>query len=139
MFTLDARLKADTIPVGALELCRVLLMNDARFAWVILVPARDGLREIHDLDASGRSLLIEEVAVVSQALEGLYQPDKINVGALGNIVPQLHVHIVARHEGDAAWPGPVWGAGKAVPYDAAALKAVIGGFGAAIKGLGQEK
>jgi diadenosine tetraphosphate (Ap4A) HIT family hydrolase len=135
MFTLDARLKADTIHVGSLALSRVLLMNDARFAWLILVPAREDLREIHDLDMPDRSLLIEEVAVVSRALESLYQPEKINVGALGNIVSQLHVHIVARQLGDAAWPGPVWGVGQAVPYEGNALKAVLGRLGPAIAGL----
>lgn len=139
MFTLDARLKADTIPVGTLALSRVLLMNDARFPWLILVPAREGLREIHDLDASGRAMLIEEVAGVSCALETLYQPEKINVGALGNIVPQLHVHVVVRCQGDAAWPGPVWGAGEAVPYTVAAQGEVVARLRAAIEGLHQEK
>jgi diadenosine tetraphosphate (Ap4A) HIT family hydrolase len=139
MFTLDARLKADTIPVGILALSRVLLMNDTRFPWLILVPAREGLREIYDLDASGRAMLIEEVAGVSRALESLYQPDKINVGALGNIVPQLHVHVVVRCQGDAAWPGPVWGAGEAVPYTVAAQGEVVARLSAAIEGLSQEK
>jgi len=121
MFTLDARLAADTVPVADLALCRALLMNDARFPWLILVPRRDGLAEVTDLDAAGRAALLDEIAAASDALRALYAPEKINIGALGNIVRQLHVHVVARNAGDAAWPGPVWGHGAAEPYAPAAL------------------
>lgn len=139
MFELHPRLAADTVPLGALELSRVLLMNDARFRWLILVPAREGLREIHDLDHAGRATLIEEVALASQALSTLYRPDKINVGALGNMVEQLHVHVVARSNGDAAWPGPVWDAGTPVAYDDAALAQTIAELRSAVAGLDQAK
>jgi len=121
MFALDPRLAADTVPVTELSLCRVLLMNDRRFPWAILVPARPGLTEITDLAEADRALLMGEIAAASEALTSLYAPEKINVGALGNIVRQLHVHVVARNPGDAAWPGPVWGHGAAEPYAPAAL------------------
>jgi diadenosine tetraphosphate (Ap4A) HIT family hydrolase len=102
--------------VARLPLCRVLLMNDRRFPWLILVPERDSVREIHELSPADRAALIEEIALGSGVLERLFHPDKLNVGALGNVVPQLHVHVVARTAGDPAWPGPVWGSGAAVPY-----------------------
>ncbi len=127
-FALDPRLAADTLNIGDFSLSRVLLMNDARFPWLILVPRRAGFAEIVDLDRTERALLMEEIAHASEALRTLPQVDKINVGALGNIVPQLHVHVVARKIGDAAWPGPVWGAGAAQRYErraAAELEARI--------------
>ena len=116
-FTLDARLEADTLLIGELPLCRVLLMNDARFLWLILVPRRAGLVEIVDLEAGERATLIEEIALASEALGGVAAIDKINIGALGNIVSQLHIHVVARRVGDDAWPGPVWGAGEKRAYE----------------------
>jgi diadenosine tetraphosphate (Ap4A) HIT family hydrolase len=115
-FLLDPRLDADTIPIGRLELCRVLLMDDARYPWLILVPERNDLAEIIDLPEADRALLMREIAAASGALRSLYRPDKLNVAALGNRVRQLHVHVLARFESDAAWPGPVWGVGEAVPY-----------------------
>ena len=115
-FKLDSRLAADTIPLGEFSLCRVLLMKDSRFPWLILVPRRPGLVEIHDLEPAARATLIEEVAFASEKLKEATGAKKINIGALGNIVSQLHVHVVARFEGDAAWPGPVWGSGPAIPY-----------------------
>lgn len=136
MFVLDSRLAADTVALGATALSRVLLMNDARFPWLILVPARDGLREIVDLPAEDRVQLMEDVAAASRALMAVARPDKLNVGALGNIVGQLHVHVVARRAGDAAWPGPVWGAGTAVPYGADACDRMVAAVRAAFLGLG---
>lgn len=115
-FTLHPTLARDTVEVTRLPLCRVLLMNDRRFPWLILVPERDSVREIHQLSPADRAALIEEIALGSGVMERLFHPNKLNVGALGNIVPQLHVHIVARTAGDPAWPGPVWGSGAAVPY-----------------------
>jgi diadenosine tetraphosphate (Ap4A) HIT family hydrolase len=115
-FPLDPRLAADTFPVGDLALCRVLLMNDSRFPWLILVPRRADLSEIFDLALPERAVLIEEAARAGEKLKALAGADKINIGALGNLVAQLHVHVVARFAGDAAWPGPVWGAGQASPY-----------------------
>lgn len=116
-FTLDARLAGDSSAVLDLDLCTVRLMNDARFPWLLLIPMRAGVTELVDLGADDRLRLIEEIAVAGKALKEVSGCDKLNVGALGNMVPQLHVHVVARFAGDAAWPGPVWGSGAAEPYD----------------------
>jgi diadenosine tetraphosphate (Ap4A) HIT family hydrolase len=124
-FALDPRLAADTLPIGELSLSRLLLMNDARYPWLILVPRREGLREIVDLDAAARVTLIEEIACASEFLRTLPGVDKLNVGALGNVVAQLHVHVVGRTVGDAAWPGPVWGVGKAHAYAPGEAEALI--------------
>jgi diadenosine tetraphosphate (Ap4A) HIT family hydrolase len=112
-FALDPRLAADTRPVASLPLCEVLLMDDARFAWLVLVPRRPGASEIADLDEADQATLWREVNRAAAALRAVAPCDKLNLGALGNIVRQLHVHVVARREGDAAWPGPVWGHGTA--------------------------
>ena len=122
-FALDPRLAADTRPVASLPLCEVLLMDDARFAWLVLVPRRPGASEIADLDEADQATLWREVNRAAAALRAVAPCDKLNLGALGNIVRQLHLHVVARTEGDAAWPGPVWGSGAAVPYDAGMLAA----------------
>jgi diadenosine tetraphosphate (Ap4A) HIT family hydrolase len=124
-FVLDPRLDADTYPLGRLALSRVLLMNDARYPWLILVPERADVSEIIDLDAADRALLMDEIAAASTALRQAHGPDKLNVGALGNRVPQLHVHVLARFVSDAAWPGPVWGVGEGVPYPAHMAGVVI--------------
>lgn len=116
-FVLHPRLAADTVAIADWQLSRVLLMNDARFTWLILVPQRAEIVELHDLDAADRAILIEEVARAGAGLKAVTGATKINVGALGNLVPQLHVHIVARQPGDVAWPGPVWGHSPAVPYE----------------------
>ena len=116
-FSLHPRLAADTAPVCDLDLCTVRLMNDARFAWLVLVPMREGAVEITDLSEADRTLLMAETCRAADALRAVAPCDKLNIGALGNLVPQLHVHVVARVEGDAAWPGPVWGSGAAKPYD----------------------
>ena len=115
-FAVDEQLANETVPVGDLPLSRVLLKRDRRFPWVILAPRIAGAVELTDLSAEDRGRLMEEIAQVSIALRRLAAPHKINVGALGNIVRQLHVHVVAREEGDEAWPGPVWGAGVALSY-----------------------
>ncbi|MGF1593537.1 MAG: HIT domain-containing protein [Kiloniellaceae bacterium] len=120
-FALHERLAADTITLADWPLCRVLLMNDAGYPWLILVPRRPGLTEIHDLDPAARTRLTEEICRASRALQSAVTPGKINIGALGNLVPQLHVHVIARFRDDPAWPGPVWGARPAVPYAPAAL------------------
>jgi len=124
-FALDPILANDTTAVTTLPLCRVLLMRDARYPWLILVPARDGLEEISDLGRDDRTMLMDEIERAASALTRLYAPTKINVGALGNVVRQLHVHVVARSEGDPAWPGPVWGHSPAEPYGDDALDARI--------------
>lgn len=115
-WSLHPRLAADTHQVAELALCAVLLMNDADLPWLILVPRRAGLREVHHLPEQEQRLLMSEIALASRVLERLHHPHKLNVGALGNLVPQLHVHVVARYEHDRAWPGPIWGAGQSRPY-----------------------
>jgi diadenosine tetraphosphate (Ap4A) HIT family hydrolase len=117
-FALDERLSADTKPIAALELSDLRLMNDARFPWLILVPRRAGVTELIDLEPGDQARLTSEIAVASRALRQATFCDKLNVGALGNVVRQLHIHVVARFAGDSAWPGPVWGSGEAVAYRA---------------------
>lgn len=124
-FRLHERLAADTYEVGRRRLSRLLLSRDARFPWLILVPERAAVSGLHQLDAADRQLLIEEIADVSVALEAVLAPDRINVGALGNLVPQLHVHVVARFQGDAAWPGPIWGHGSPEAYAPGAAEALM--------------
>ncbi|EIL94945.1 MULTISPECIES: HIT domain-containing protein [Rhodanobacter] len=124
-FILDPRLAADTHPVTSLPLCDILLMDDARYPWLILVPRRAGLVEVGDLGSHEQALLWQEVARAGAALRAVAPFDKLNLGALGNIVRQLHVHVVGRRDGDAAWPGPVWGNGKAEAYEAATRTALI--------------
>ena len=121
-FVLHERLAADTVALDDWPLCRVLLMNDQSYPWLILVPRRPDLEEIHDLDAGDRAQLTEEICRASRALQSRFSPDKINVGALGNLVPQLHVHVLARFRSDPAWPGPVWGKQPPVPYESGALQ-----------------
>lgn len=124
-FALDHRLAADTTPVIDLALSRVLLMEDQRFPWLLLVPRRPDLREIVDLDEADAATLLAEIRLASAALIDLLAPHKLNVAALGNQVAQLHVHVVARATDDAAWPRPVWGVGKPVPYETATREALI--------------
>ncbi len=126
MFELDERLVADTVEMGRWPLCRVLLMNDANYPWLVLVPERAGAVEIHDLGTADRVQLIEEIATASQVLKQSFSADKINVGALGNVVRQLHVHVIARYDGDAAGRSPVWGRGAPKPYGRKALNERIG-------------
>lgn len=116
-FVLDPRLEAETTQIGELALCRVLLMDDARFPWLVLVPKRAGLVEIIDLGSADLARLMEEIATASGVLEAATSAFKLNVAALGNVVRQLHVHVIARFENDAAWPNPVWGKGERVPYE----------------------
>ena len=123
-FSLDPRLEADTLPVTELALSRVLLMNDARYPWLILVPRRADLSEIVDLPRAEQMTLMDEIARVSEILRAEPGVEKINVGALGNIVRQLHVHVLGRRVGDPAWPGPVWGFGKSAPYTDEAARAM---------------
>lgn len=115
-FSLHPRLAQDTVEITRLALSRVLLMNDRRWPWLILVPAQPDLREIYDLAPEDAARLMSEITLVSAAVRELYRPHKFNVAALGNQVDQLHVHVIARFLDDAAWPKPVWGKGKALPY-----------------------
>ncbi|MGJ3263315.1 MAG: HIT domain-containing protein [Salinarimonas sp.] len=134
-FALDRRLAADTLPVGDLGISSVLLMNDARFPWLILVPRRPGLVEIADLAESDAQALMSEIRVATRVLLEVARPDKVNVGALGNMVSQLHVHVLARFASDPAWPGPAWGHGTRIPYPPHAAQALLerlrAGFAAA--------
>ena len=120
-FELDTRLAADSVLVADGPLSQIRLMNDARFPWVVLVPRVAGVSEWIDLDGDQQRLLLAEINQISRHLKQKPNVTKLNIGALGNIVRQLHVHLIGRHEGDAAWPGPVWGSGPAQRLDANVL------------------
>ena len=120
-FSLHPRLAIDTQPIGHLPLCAVRLSNDARYPWVLLIPRRAELRELHDLELDDRLALWSESCAVSAAMMKLFAADKMNIAALGNMVPQLHIHHIARFETDDAWPGAVWGAHPSEDYDAEGL------------------
>ncbi len=124
-FVLDKRLRADCHFVCDLRLSRLLLMNDSRWPWLILVPRIKNSAEVHQLSKDRRTLLEVETCATAQMLHDITRCTKINTGALGNIVRQLHVHVIARHEGDANWPGPVWGFGERQPYQGEKDKAFI--------------
>jgi diadenosine tetraphosphate (Ap4A) HIT family hydrolase len=126
LFALDPRLAQDSIPLGDLPLSRVLLMNDANYPWLILVPRRPNLVELIDLDDSGQATLMIEVARAARALKEVTACDKLNVAALGNTVRQLHVHVIARRNDDPAGTRPVWGAVPARPYAAAERERLAG-------------
>lgn len=115
-FVLDPQLVADTLPVGELDFCRVLLMNDVRFPWLILVPRRAGLRDLIDLPVADQQRLLAEIDRCAHTLHALFKPHKLNIAMLGNQVSQLHAHVIARFSDDAAWPQPVWGVGPVRPY-----------------------
>jgi len=116
MFTLHPRLHQDCITIGDLPLCRLLLMNDANYPWFILVPRREGVREIFELAEADQQQLVRESSRLSEVMAGHFNADKINVAALGNMVPQLHIHHIARFTTDAAWPAPVWGYAPPLAY-----------------------
>lgn len=124
-FILNSKLAADTFEVLSLEVSQLLLMNDARYPWLILVPQVSGMRDLHNLSTKQYQAVTQEIVQVSEVLESLAQAHKMNVGALGNMVPQLHIHIIARQTNDAAWPAPVWGVGEAQPYSQDAAKTLI--------------
>lgn len=116
LFQLHPRLQADTFFVSDLTLSRLLLMNDKRFPWLILVPKRNGIKELYQLKRLEQNQLLLEITEISKWLQTKFSADKINIGALGNQVPQLHIHIIARKLSDPAWPNPVWGFEKPTPY-----------------------
>jgi diadenosine tetraphosphate (Ap4A) HIT family hydrolase len=124
-FALHPQLARDTFAVGDLPLTRVLLMNDANCPWLIAVPRRAGAVEVFDLAAADQAQLMTELARVGRTLKELTGCDKINIAAIGNIVPQLHIHIVARSRTDAAWPRPIWGTLPARPYEDAAREHLL--------------
>ena len=117
-WSLHAQLKNDTIDIGDLPLSRVLVIKDANYPWLLLVPRREGAVEIIDLDEVEQAQLMTEVSRVARALKDVSKCDKLNIAALGNVVPQLHVHVIARRKGDAAWPRPVWGVVPPLAHDA---------------------
>ena len=117
-FALDPRLAADSIALADWPLCLVRLMDDGRFPWLLLVPARPDLREIHDLPAEERGALVEEIARAGRLMQSAFHAEKVNTAALGNQVAQLHIHVIARFAGDAAWPNPIWSAGPREPMTA---------------------
>jgi len=131
-WSLHPQLERDCVTVGDLALCRVLALDDANYPWLVLVPRRAGIVEIIDLDETDRARLMAEIAQVGAALKGATACDKLNVAAIGNVVPQLHVHVVARRRDDVAWPKPIWGAVPARPYAAAELRAFAAAMRAAI-------
>jgi diadenosine tetraphosphate (Ap4A) HIT family hydrolase len=122
---LDPQIALDTAAVGDLSLCAVRAMDDATYPWLVLVPRQAGVTEIIDLDQSDRTQLMAEISTAATALKKVTGCDKLNVGAIGNLVPQLHIHIVARRRGDPAWPKPVWGVAPPVAYEPQSLDVFV--------------
>lgn len=118
VFVLDQRLLQDTLTVGDFPLCRLLLSNDSHYPWFILVPRRDSIFEIFELSDADQAQLWKETSSLAKTLEQVFAADKMNVAALGNVVRQLHMHVIVRYTGDDAWPAPVWGKCPATPYSA---------------------
>ncbi|MNF29358.1 HIT domain protein [compost metagenome] len=116
MFVVDPRLQQDTLPVGDFPLCRLLLMNDANYPWFILVPRREEVSELFQLDALDQQALWQEATMLAETLKDAFGADKMNIATLGNVVSQLHMHVIARRRDDPAWPAPVWGRLPAQPY-----------------------
>jgi diadenosine tetraphosphate (Ap4A) HIT family hydrolase len=132
-FALDPRLQADTQPIGDLPFTRVLLMDDARFPWLVLVPRIAGLRELIELSQGDQQRLLDDINLAAHVMHAIEKPDKLNIAMLGNVVPQFHVHVIARFERDAAWPKPVWGVGERIPYAAHELRRYADELAAALK------
>ena len=124
-WTLHPQLQKDTVDIGDLPLSRVLIIKDAHYPWLLLVPRREDITEIIDLDEVAQAQLMAEIARVGRALKEVTKCDKLNVAALGNVVPQLHVHIIARRTTDAAWPRPVWGVMPPLAHDPEELQLFI--------------
>lgn len=135
-FVLDRALAGDTRFVAELALSRVLLMDDARFPWLILVPRVAGMRDLIDLAKTQQRVLLDEVELCARVLRELHAPLKLNIASLGNVVAQLHVHVIARHMHDAAWPKPVWGVGMREPYIATSAEAELTRLRGALDGRG---
>jgi diadenosine tetraphosphate (Ap4A) HIT family hydrolase len=124
-WSLHPQLARDTAAIGDLALSRVLVANDANWPWLLLVPRRQGACDIIDLDEEEQAQLMTEIARVARALKEVTACDKLNVAALGNVVPQLHVHVIARRAGDAGWPKPIWGAAPPLAHEAQELERFI--------------
>lgn len=126
IFQLHDRLAADSLPAVDLPLCQLRLLNNRVWPWLLLIPRIAGATELHDLSPDDQMRLMAEIAAASRAVAALFVIDKINIGALGNMVSQLHVHVIGRRRDDPAWPGPVWGSGFAEPYDATTAGTIVG-------------
>ncbi len=124
-FQLHSQLVKDTVLIGQYDLCRILLMNDSQFPWCILVPEVAAITEIYQLSRRQQEQLIQESSRLAGSLAGLYKADKMNIAAIGNLVPQLHIHHVVRYRNDKAWPAPVWGKFDAVPYTETGLSSAL--------------
>jgi diadenosine tetraphosphate (Ap4A) HIT family hydrolase len=135
-WSLHPQLAHDTVPVGDLPLARALLTNHANYPWLILVPRLPGLVELIDLEENAQVQLLGEVAATARVLKRITQCDKLNIAALGNQVPQLHVHVIARRHTDPAWPKPVWGIKPAVPYEKAQQRAFLESLRESLKSEG---
>ncbi|PBJ83436.1 HIT family protein [Lysobacteraceae bacterium NML93-0399] len=133
-FILDARLADDSHPLATLALCELRLMDDANYPWLVLVPRIAGARELVDLDADQRRRLTDEIDLAARLLRDVYRPYKLNIAALGNMVEQLHIHVIGREQDDPAWPAPVWGRVAARPYSPEQLVERIGRLQAALPG-----
>lgn len=134
-FHLHSKLAADTLPIGDWPLCRILLMNDSTFPWLIFVPRRENVCEIIDLKEIDQQQLITEISRASHSLKSALNPDKLNIAALGNVVSQLHVHLIARYKTDSAWPRPIWGSTPSIPFSSSLVdleitkfKSILGPF-----------
>jgi diadenosine tetraphosphate (Ap4A) HIT family hydrolase len=124
-WSLHPELKKDTIDIGDLPLCRVLVIKDGHYPWLLLVPRSEGAVEIFDLPEIEQAQLMTEISRVARALKDITKCDKLNIAALGNVVPQLHVHVIARRQSDVAWPRPVWGAAPPLAHDAEEVQLFI--------------
>lgn len=124
MFALDPRLQQDTLPIGDFPLCRLLLMNDAQYPWFILVPRREEVSELFQLGVDEQRQLWQETTFLAETLKDTFGADKMNVATLGNVVSQLHMHVIVRRREDAAWPAPVWGRHPAVAYSSEQVAAI---------------
>ena len=133
--TLDPRLIEDTHPVTELPLCQLRLMDDTRYPGLVLIPRRAGAVEVFDMSEDDQQQLWREAGLLGRAIKETLGGDKLNIATLGNMVPQLHLHLVLRREGDDAWPGPVWGQGQAEPYDLDGLAAMRDRLLAIVDGL----
>jgi len=125
-FQLHPRLEQDCISIGQFELCRLLMMNDNRYPWFILVPEVAGISEIYQLEPLQQQLLMKESCYLAEQLATLYQADKMNIAAIGNLIPQLHIHHIVRYQSDSAWPAPVWGKFDPIPHSEAQILVTAG-------------
>ena len=124
MIKLHPQLEKDCIVLGEFSLCILLLLNDSNYPWFILVPKREDIKELHQLSQTEQQLFLQESMFLSQCMERIFHPDKLNIAALGNVVPQLHIHHIARFTTDVCWPEPVWGKVAAIPYTKEKIKLI---------------